>query len=369
MKPIILKLFIIFVVLILLHSCYIARLAIYNYADVRDYKKFPERELCNRTGKVFRFHEAPVRLNIENFVVPADVDSIEHDIMRYMRKTKTTGFLIIRNDTILYYQTFGKPLTQIYPSFSVSKSFIGALVYIAIEKGYIRSMTDRMVEYLPYWQDDTMIQKITVEHLMMMRSGIDFTEKYKSPFSGVAKLYYGRNLEKFVRHLKVSEEPGKVFRYRSVNTLLLSMILQRATGKPTHELLLEELIEPLGFEYCATVNLDRKKGIFKAYCCLNATLVDFAKLGRLYLHWGEWQGQAIVARQWIERVRNMRPEHNEAFAYVDQWFVGHEGDFAAMGFLGQYIYVYPEKNVIMVRTGARSHRWIHLLRYIAKNYL
>ena len=121
-----------------------------------------------------------------------------------------------------------------------------------------------------------------------MTSGLDFKESYFNPFGHAATFYYGTNLRKAIKKLKLKNEPGKDFDYVSGNTQFLGLILERALKNKSITKYLEEKIWiPLEMEYDATWSLDRKRnGLEKTFCCLNARARDFAKIGRLFLNKG-----------------------------------------------------------------------------------
>jgi CubicO group peptidase (beta-lactamase class C family) len=234
-----------------------------------------------------------------------------------------------------------------------------------------------------------------------MRSGIKFGENYFNPFGDIAKYYYGTHLKKYMKHLKMESEPGKKFRYISLNTQLLALILEKATGKTPTAYLQEKLWTPLGMEYDATWSVDSKKNkTEKAFCCINGRAIDYAKLGRLYLNKGLWNGRQIVSKEWVEESTTFKYRKNN-FVYSNHWWhtrdhipakdsvhidvpyyidpyanipnsyvVKPSGDFFAQGLLGQYLYMYPEKNIIIVRMSKREGRnlyWPELFKDIARN--
>jgi CubicO group peptidase (beta-lactamase class C family) len=346
-------------------SCHTARFFYYNFADVNDYKKFPQITINNSPDFIFTFHKGEQSKDFGNIILPEKMSEKSSTIDQYHKETGTTAFLIVRNDSIFHENYFGGNEDKILTSFSVVKSFIAALIGIAVDEGKIKSTTEPMTNYIDYWGDKTEFSKITIDHLLDMKSGIIYTENYYNPFGDVAKYYYGRHLERYLKNVRIGKEAGKEYDYVSVNTLLLSLILEKATGVTTEEYMQEKLWKPLGMEFSATMNRDRKNGTAKAFTGLNARLRDYAKFGRLYLHWGEWEGNQLISRSWIERLRNQRPQEGDRLLYADQWRISKSGDFAAIGHLGQYIYVYPQKNIIIVRTGKKSGRWLQLLHYIS----
>jgi CubicO group peptidase (beta-lactamase class C family) len=361
----ILRCLIAFSLLIAIHACHVSRFIYFNFADVHDYKKSPAVHVSNDPDNIFRFSKSETTNHFDTLHLPAGLSEKSVTLSDYHKESKTTGFLIIRNDTILYENYFGGKEDKILTSFSVAKSFISALIGIAVDEDKIRSADDPMTGYLDYWPENSEFSKITIAHLLDMKSGIQYVENYYNPFGDVAKYYYGRHLEKYIKDIVIAKEPGEKYEYISVNTLLLSMILEKATGMPTCTYLEQKIWKPLEMEFNASMNKDRRNGIVKAFTGLNARLRDYAKFGRLYLHWGKWNGRQIISEEWIERVRNARPEEGKRFKYADQWRVGKHGDFVAAGHLGQFIYVFPDKNLIMVRTGKKSERWLYLLQQLA----
>lgn len=350
----------------LLSSCHVGRYFYYNYADVNDYKKFPVVSI-NKGNETFSFYHsehavAPTYINHYNNYGNGTFDS-------FLEQSKTLAFLVIRNDSIIYeYYGGSYDSTSIFTSFSANKSFVSALVGIAIDEGYIASENDPIIKYVP--ELDQSLSKITVRHLLNMRSGLDFTESYISPWGDVAKYYYGINLPKYIKDLKAKMEPDQKFDYISVNTHLLSVAVERATGKQLNKYFEEKLWIPLGMEYDASLNVDsRKHNTVKAFCCLNARARDYAKFGRLYLNNGNWNGEQIISKEWIRKSLNSKDNQGatKRFTYSYQWRVLPTGSFFAAGLLGQYVYCSPDQNTIIVRLGKKykDYDWIGLFSKIS----
>ena len=119
------------------------------------------------------------------------------------------SFLIIRNDSVLYQNYFHRyDSASILPSFSVAKSFVSALIGIAISESSIKSVHQPITDFIPELKKNPGFEKITIEDLLNMRSGIRFNEGYSSPFADMAKYYYGLNLRKYILKLKVESPPG-----------------------------------------------------------------------------------------------------------------------------------------------------------------
>jgi CubicO group peptidase (beta-lactamase class C family) len=256
------------------------------------------------------------------------------------------------------------------PSFSVSKSVVAALTGIAISEGYIESVKDPVTKYLDIFKHPG-FDKITIEDCLNMRSGIRFNEGYYNPFGEVAKFYYGRNLERYVAGLRVKELPDLNYEYIGANTQILGFIIEKTTGKRLSEYLQEKIWKPMGAEYSASWNYDSKKHQnIKAFCCLNGRLRDFAKFGRLFLDNGKLFDPPIVPPEWINATftidKDSRDSQNYPYSY--HWRVMDNGALFAKGILGQFLYVNPNKNIVMVRFGRKASYviWPELFNHLAE---
>lgn len=275
----------------------------------------------------------------------------------FLERENTLAFLIIQNDTIQYENYWKKyDETSIVPSFSMAKSITSILIGCAIDDRLIHSVNDPVTDYIPELKENG-FEKVTIEHLLQMTSGVDFSESYRNPFGDAATFYYGRNLRKAVRKMELKTEPGTRFDYVSGNTQLLGLVLERALeGRTITSYLEEKIWKPLGMEFQASWSLDKKKnGLEKTFCCINGRARDYAKIGRLYLNKGNWNGKQIVSEEWVTQSTKIDTTNGSVRHYQHQWWLPTEkGDFMAEGILGQFIYVNPEKNLIIVRLGKNS---------------
>ena len=354
-------------------GCKVGRFVWYNFSDVTDYKIFPNRPL-HKSATPFYFTEALQNDAIEKRITIENYAHEKMDMKIFLEKSPTVAFLIIRNDTLMYEKYFrdyeaGTPVA----SFSMAKSYVSALIGIAIAEGKIKSEDEPVVNYLTELKGKKGWDKVTIHHLLQMASGVKFGEGYNTPFSGAASFYYGRTLCKSIARLKIEKEPMTGFDYKSVNTELLGLILERATGKHMTEYLDEKIWQPLGMEYDASWSIDKKNnGLEKAFCCINAKARDFAKFGRLYLNKGNWNGDQVVPAEWVKKSLTINTEPGAEWYYNRQWWLAskEDGDFSAGGHLGQYIYVYPKKNLIIVRLGVSraKEEWISILKQVAKQF-
>ena len=342
-------------------GCKVGRFVWYNFSDVTDYKIFPNRPL-HKSATPFYFTEALQNDAIEKRITIENYAHEKMDMKIFLEKSPTVAFLIIRNDTLMYEKYFrdyeaGTPVA----SFSMAKSYVSALIGIAIAEGKIKSEDEPVVNYLTELKGKKGWDKVTIHHLLQMASGVKFGEGYNTPFSGAASFYYGRTLRKSIARLKIEKEP------------MTGLILERATGKHMTEYLDEKIWQPLGMEYDASWSIDKKNnGLEKAFCCINAKARDFAKFGRLYLNKGNWNGDQVVPAEWVKKSLTINTEPGAEWYYNRQWWLAskEDGDFSAVGHLGQYIYVYPKKNLIIVRLGVSraKEEWISILKQVAKQF-
>ncbi len=357
-----------FLLLVSLSACHVGRFFIFNFADSNDHKKFPkiavEKDPTQLPFTFERTDSATTRaLNL-------NLNGKEYTKEQWMKKTGTIAFLIIRNDTILA-EAYNHPKGEevIVPSFSVAKSYTSALLGIAISEGYIDSVQQSIRTFLPELPE-VPFQAITLEHLLNMRSGLEFNESYVNPFGHIAKFYYGTNLKKFTAKLKAATPPDSVYHYNSANTFLLGWAIEAATKQPLPIYLQDKLWQPLGMEYDASWSVDsRQHQMAKSFCCINARARDFAKFGRLFLNYGDWDGQEIVPRSWVEASTSFETVNKGRYKY--QWWRQEgdfEDDFFAQGILGQFIYINRDKNAVMIRLGRRYGKisWPRLFQLFAE---
>ena len=357
---------------LLLSGCKVGRFFIYNFADTNDHRKFPSRELTASPAPV---HYAEVAKEKE---LKAGIkNGKEIPLEDFLEAHKTVAFLVIQRDTIVYERYFkGYDPSRIHTSFSMAKSVISMLIGCAIEDGMITGVDQPVTDFIPELRENG-FDKVTVEHLLQMTSGLKFNESYFNPFGDAATFYYGRRLYKNMARMKLKAAPGEHFEYQSGSSQLLGWVVERALRKANDprtitEYLNDKLWSPLGMEYPASWSIDQKKGgIEKTFCCINAPARDFAKLGSLYLHEGNWHGKQLIPKEWVEQSTRVDTANGSAWSYQYQWWIpSREGDFQAQGILGQYIYVDPARDIVMVRLGTNHGNvdWTSMFRNLAKVY-
>ena len=369
MKP--QTIFISLIILFTFSSCKVSRFVYYNYANITDHKIFPSRTI-QKPVETFRFPYASEPFIQDSLTITSEGIQKKITFEDYLTSNRTVAYLVIKNDTILYENYFnGYEESSIVNSFSMAKSILSILVGCALEDGKIKSIEEPVTNYLTNLKDEK-FNKVTIEHLLNMTSGVSYNESYTNPFGDAATFYYGKDLVKAVSKMKVAHEPGTRFKYSSGDSQLLGLVLDAALKDTTISAYLEKKIwKPLEMEYDATWSLDRKKdGIEKTFCCVNARARDFAKIGRLYLNKGAWNGKQIVPQKWVENSTKIDTTGGNVAHYQHQWWINQkDASFEAEGILGQHIYVNPEKNVIIVRLGekvGKTGSWTQVAQGIAK---
>lgn len=275
----------------------------------------------------------------------------------------TVAYLIIKNDSVRYEQYWdGYGENSVSNSFSMAKSFVGALIGCALQDGYIKSLDQPVGDFIPEYKEGENA-RLTIRHLITMSSGINFDEDYINPLAYPAAAYYGTDIKKLTLGYKVTEEPGKVFKYLSGNTELLGMIIEKVTGKTLSEYMSTRLWQPMGARNTAFWSLDHENGMEKAYCCFNSNARDFSRFGLLYLHNGNCNGKQLVTEEFVKQAVHAAPlldengKPNTCYGY--QWWIldykGHHIPYCR-GILGQYIIVIPDKNMVVVRLGHKRSK-------------
>lgn len=329
------------------------RIIWFNYAGPTDYTLFHARQL-EAPDSSFRFFNGTADSCCRDLRMPGQGGG---DLLTYLEQHGTLAFLLIRGDSIKVEHYFdGHAADAVFPSFSMAKAVLSMLIGCAIADGYILSVNDRVTYYIPELVVNG-FSDVRLRHLLQMTSGLDYDEGYRNPFSDVANDYYTPNLRRRVTEYKLGRMPGSRFAYQSGNSQLLGMVLEKALkGKTITGYLQEKLWEPLGMEYDGSWNTDEgHPPIEKAFCCINARARDFAKLGRLYMRKGDWEGNQLVPAHWVEISTANDTTESAVWNYQYQWWKPtKKGDFAAIGHLGQFIYVNPAKQLIVVRLGKAS---------------
>jgi CubicO group peptidase (beta-lactamase class C family) len=349
-----------------------ARAMWWRDADVEDQFRFPARLI--QAGDEVSALAPGSEIEIPATIV-SDADA-EDSFDAFLRDHATRAFLVVQDDQLIYERYFdGADPGDRQTSFSVAKSFVSTLVGIAVDEELIGSVTDPVTEYVPELMDrDPRFAEITLRDLLTMSSGLRYVEpSIPTPWGDDVQTYYGTDLrEVALNATEITGPPGKVWLYNNYNPLLLGMVIERVSGMSVSAFMSDRLWKPLGAEEDATWSLDsRSSGFEKMESGLNASPMDYARFGDLYLHGGEANGEQIVSRDWVEAATSAEVRIAGSAGYGYFWWLDAErpGRYYALGNLGQYVYVAPDANAVIVRLGedwgADNSTWRAIFRSIA----
>ena len=287
--------------------------------------------------------------------------------------TRTSGLLILHGDQILHERYYmGASPDSRFVSFSVGKSFVSTLIGIALAEGKIRSLDDRMIDYLPDLKGGA-YEKTTIKDVLEMSSGTEFDEEYTSAKSGIAG-FLGRfdanqgGLYDYSRQFKSARAPGAKFNYASADTEILGALLTKATGVRPADYMTEKLWKPMGAEAEARWILDQPGDAGREVAAggLLIRLRDYARFGYLAAHDGAVGGRQVLPKGWIAlATQPQRPQvqygklGDGPLGYGYQWWLipGQDRAFTGEGIYGQFLMVNPELDLVVVKTSAWTAAW------------
>ena len=333
-----------------------ARAIVWGDADVDDHRRFPSRAVP-ASGEAYVYERAA---GYPDGLPAAPALPGNRPLDELLAASQTTAFLVIRDDRLVYERYFnGSSHDATQTSFSVAKSFASALIGAAIEDGSIGSIDDPLTKYVPeLLERDPRFGDIAIRHLVTMSSGLEYKEE-GLPWSDDARTYYDADLRGLALHdTRIGEAPGVRFHYNNYNPLLLGLVLERATGRHVADYLSEKIWKPVGAEADASWSIDSvANGFEKMESGINARAIDFAKLGSLFLHRGEFNGKRILFAEWIEASTTpvLATGYGAASGY-GRWWWTHQAEglghyYSARGNKGQFIFVFPSKGLVVTRHG------------------
>ncbi|MCP4439261.1 MAG: serine hydrolase [Aureispira sp.] len=353
---------------ILLTSCALGRVSVHFLPNVTDHKKVFKCDTvtgCTYAAKAFeeaKNYELPP---VEKWVSPAFLGESKN-LDEFFEKSKTTAFVVVRNDSILY-ERYMKDQSKEDQRvvFSITKSFVATLAHIAASEGYL-DLNQPVADFIPEFGEDAR-KDIRISHLLNMTSGLDWMD-HKNVIK-LGKLYYTANQYKFIaRYDKLAHEPGTHFSYKSISTQILGLCLEKATGQKLSAYLHDKIWDPLEMEYNALFTVDSKKNKNNRFFGgLAVTGRDLLRFGKLLLHKGEWRGQQLLPKSFIEHLYSRKNRMEGSWwGYASCfWRNGYllddhleDTDFYAAGYGGQFLYVNPKHNLLILRMGtAETGRW------------
>jgi CubicO group peptidase (beta-lactamase class C family) len=269
------------------------------------------------------------------------------------------GVLIAKNGYIVgeYYSPEYSGGTVKHVIHSCTKSFTSACVGIAIDKGFIAGVNEKILQYFSEYKIDNLTEQkmaITIEHLLTMSAGLDWNEldlPYTDPGNAFYQWMNSDDHISFILDRPMEYTPGTVNDYNSGLSNLLSVIVQKETGVRLDSFALEHILKPIGIQdYYWEID---EEGYATGYGQMRLSSRNMAKFGYLYLKKGMWEDQQLISQNWITESgrSHIQAQHNVGVQqYGYHFWVSDYGMFTAMGYLGQWIMILPEKDMVVVFT-------------------
>jgi CubicO group peptidase (beta-lactamase class C family) len=381
------------ILLILIYSFFLSLLALFLWKpyllsvlkhrtpNAETYKIFPQ-EISHKSDSAFHFIRPAKQRNDLDTLHVLDGNNQSIPLKDYLKNGQINVFIVIRNDSILYEKyDSGYHDSTLTTIFSGAKSMVSIMIGQALNDHLIKSLNDKVTQYIPELKSNPAFEEITLKNLLDMKSGLDFQDAVggivKAFFSDEAKYYYTDDMKAQLMKVKLVNKPGTVWKYKSIDPILLGWVLQKATGKSVAQNFETNVWKKIGTEYNATWGLDQINGLTNTASRFQVTAIDFAKIGRLYLNKGKYNGKQVVPERWVDQSMHLGSEkpasakgwQKSAHHYL--WWIpqeGDNGDYAAEGMLGQRLYIDPKTNTIIVQFaghGAGNYPYRKISRYLS----
>ncbi|MEP6786248.1 MAG: serine hydrolase domain-containing protein [Sphingomonadales bacterium] len=287
-----------------------------------------------------------------------DGKPLEIDVDTYMRNQRTAGLIIIQDGKVRL-ERYGLDYTREgrWTSFSVAKSFTSTLVGAAIRDGKIKSLDDKVTQYIAGLRG-SVYDDVTVRQLLTMTSGVKWNEDYADPKSDVAlfglqKPVPGEDITvSYMKTLKREAPPGTKWVYKTGETNLIGVLVSSATGRKLGEYLSEKIWKPYGMEADAFWILG-DTGHEISGCCISARLRDYARFGQFVMDGGQIAGKGgVVPDGWFAAATSKQADIGQpGRGYGYQWWTNDDGSYAAQGIFGQGIFIDPKRRLVIATNG------------------
>jgi len=268
----------------------------------------------------------------------------------FLKVTKTNAFIIVRDGKITFEGYYnGKTNKTILPSYSVAKTMTSLLIGQLVDEGKLRE-SDTFVSLLPEFKANSSFDKITIKDLLDMNSGIGVSDNYPSGPAGwgvaIAQMYASTDSNWWLmNNRKMREEPGTFAEYRSVNTLMLGLVIQRLTGNDLAMEMTNRIWQPMGADFDATWNVDKLNGHEKAFCCFNAIARDYARVGQALMT----GTPKIASSAWLKRLSTPAVTLDYGWGYSAQMWHPYPGINLMLGLHVQYVYQDAANKTVIVK--------------------
>lgn len=290
-------------------------------------------------------------VDLSNFTFEFDGETYSMD--DYIRSHNVAGLIVVKNGTIRYERyELGNSDETLWMSWSVAKSVTSLLVGAAIQDGYIKSIDERVSDYLPRLKGSS-YDEVTIRELMQMASGVEWNEDYADPLADINTIAWDTlSVYEQLRHKARVAEPGVEYNYNTAETNLVGTLVRAAVGNNLSTYLGQKIWQPFGMEHDALWNLSEVGGGEFGGSSLNASLRDYARLGLFALANGRTQGgQQVLPGGWMAESTRPSPA-NPRYGYL--WWLRDDGSFAAAGIFGQAIHIHPDSKLVIAQHSARE---------------
>lgn len=315
-----------------------------NFSNMDDL--FLTRPIGRGTGPVSPLPKGP------EMTMPAGYDA-------YIADRQITGIVVLHAGKIVheaYYQDTQPEDLRI--AWSVSKSWLSALIGILLDEGAIGSIEDPVIQYAPALIGSA-YETAKIKDVLRMSSGVVFDENYAAFNSDINKmgrvLALGGSMDGFAAAIDQSAAaPGERWQYVSIDTHVLGMVVRGATGRTVPDLMSEKIVQPLGLEAEPYYAVDGE-GVAFALGGINIRTRDSARFGQMIAQNGNWQGREIVPADWIKAATRPSAPNTRGVGYGYQWWIpdgAPDGVFYAHGVYGQYIFVNQTRDVVIAVNAA-----------------
>ena len=381
------------VIILVFSGCqYMWRYMVLNYPGTDDYKKFPSNTI-HKAEKTFVFEKGETISIDVNIKYKYKGNDILKNLAEFLEETQTTSFIVIKDDKIVFEKYFlDYQPDEPHMLFSGTKSFVSALVGIAINEGFIKSVDESIDTYIEELKGKDE-GKVSIKQLLNMTSGYKYKEGVMPWTDDCIFMYTPNKRKTALKNAKKEEDPGLHHHYNNYHHVLLGIILERTSGMTVSKLFETYLWKKIQTQYDAIWTLDSKRQqCEKTVSGLAVSPIDLAKFGRLYLNKGKWNNQQVISQEWVEQSTSW----NKDLAYHDDYYTKYNWEqgffwfeaggynkyswwcyleedkdyvFTAEGYLGQVLHVDPQRNMIVIRTGKKwgeTDWWIDNIRIITE---
>lgn len=316
-------------------------------AGYRNIDQIGETRWIGASDDPYPLGSAPQDLSSVTYEVEGETYTVED----YIRDRRIAGLLVVKDDSVVFERYgLGNDENSRWISFSIAKSVVSMLYGAAIVDGYIASVDEPVTKYLPLLSGGG-YDGVTIQHVLRMASGVDWNEDYADPESDVATLPSPVVQQaRYMAGLERLHPAGEVFHYNTGETNMAGAVLRAAIGNNLSTYLEHKIWGPFGMEADANWVIHEPGGGELGGCCISATLRDYARIGIFAMNGGVLRdGSRVLPEGWMADSTSPSPGY-DGYGYL--WWLSDDGVFAGIGIFGQYLWMDPSSNTVIVTHSA-----------------